>query len=388
MNNKSVSMVIMTGVDHSTHPQSILSQAIESSTLDLIDKGQRSAGIDQVIVCANSTRLASLVPDEVALKATEEDSFDFGRTFSSLVRRRRLEGVLYFGGGSGVLLDVEDLDSMANFLRDKDRIIIANNFYSTDFMGVTPANALLQADLGPRDNSLGWSGREVGLDPFEFPRTAATQFDIDSPLDLVVLKIWGEQSGRLGQFLSSMDFDHQSLKDLLPLFVDPQRTLAISGRIGASTWSHLERNAACRINLISEGRGSHSDDGGRRAPGSLVGSLYDSFGSAGMFKRLLAMGEALIMDTRPLFRRSRTWPSPADRFWSDLQRPEKIENPQVRKLTEDSLDAGSTVVLGGHSVVSGSLYLLTDKAWQDREHLREKVNLSLATALDSVGRLN
>jgi hypothetical protein len=57
---------------------------------------------------------------------------------------------------------------------------------------------------------------------------------------------------------------------------------------------------------------------------------------------------------------------PADRFWSDLLRPDMIVDPTARAFTAAARDAGVPVLLGGHSLVSGGLLVLIDCAW--REH--------------------
>ena len=57
--------------------------------------------------------------------------------------------------------------------------------------------------------------------------------------------------------------------------------------------------------------------------------------------------------------------SRADRFWSDLARPEQIEEPFLREFTQAAREASIPVLLGGHSLVSGGLMLLTEHAWRD-----------------------
>jgi hypothetical protein len=55
---------------------------------------------------------------------------------------------------------------------------------------------------------------------------------------------------------------------------------------------------------------------------------------------------------------NKLWPSPADRFNSDLRRPNDIADSFLRNFTAAALAAPIPVVLGGHSLVSGGLLAL------------------------------
>jgi hypothetical protein len=45
------------------------------------------------------------------------------------------------------------------------------------------------------------------------------------------------------------------------------------------------------------------------------------------------------------------WPSPEDRFASDLLLPDRILDPWLKALTRSALDAPIPILLGGHSLV-------------------------------------
>jgi hypothetical protein len=57
------------------------------------------------------------------------------------------------------------------------------------------------------------------------------------------------------------------------------------------------------------------------------------------------------------------WPSASDRFFSDLRRPAQVRDPFVRALTEAAMIAPVPVIMGGHSLVAGGMYVLIEAAW-------------------------
>jgi hypothetical protein len=54
----------------------------------------------------------------------------------------------------------------------------------------------------------------------------------------------------------------------------------------------------------------------------------------------------------------RGWPTPEDRFASDLLLPERIVDPWLRDLTVAAADASIPVLLGGHTLVGPGLRLV------------------------------
>ena len=85
------------------------------------------------------------------------------------------------------------------------------------------------------------------------------------------------------------------------------------------------------------------------------------------FSELAELAGAACVDTRPILSHLGVRASRADRFWSDLARPEQIEEPFLREFTQAAREASIPVLLGGHSLVSGGLMLLTEHAWRDED---------------------
>ena len=86
----------------------------------------------------------------------------------------------------------------------------------------------------------------------------------------------------------------------------------------------------------------------------------------------IRIGESVLenrtfLDDRVLWAARGNWPSPADRFNSDLLRPEDISDPFIQQFTSAAMSCPVPVVLGGHSLVSGGLRVLIDAAWGSRK---------------------
>jgi hypothetical protein len=276
-----------------------------------------------------------------------------------------MERCFYMGGGAGPLLTTSDLASVAEQILAADRLLVTNNFYSSDWAAFGPTSVLLKHAPPDNDNELAWLlGEDAGLPIRELPRTGATQFDVDTPVDLLTLAAHPEAGPHTRAYLKDLDLDTSALDAALPLMLDRDATILVAGRVSSATWGYLERETACSTRVFSEERGMRAS--GRQARGearSILGYHLDAVGPRGLFEALANLAQAVFMDNRVLFAHRGLWPSAADRFYSDLRQPEKVGDPFVRALTEAALTAPVPVVMGGHSLVSGGLYVLVEAAW-------------------------
>jgi hypothetical protein len=138
--------------------------------------------------------------------------------------------------------------------------------------------------------------------------------------------------------------------------------------VGSQAWSYLERETACRVRIYSEERGMQA--AGRDTSGevrSLLAFHLREVGCPRFFEELGQLADVACLDTRPLLAHLGVAASRADRFWSDLGCPERIEDQFLRELTAAARDAPLPVLLGGHSLVAGGLMLLTEAAWRDED---------------------
>jgi hypothetical protein len=367
MSAETLPLLIMTGTSEGSEPERMVSRARQAITLDLVDKALGVPNLLPVIVATNSTELARRLaglPVRVELDSAGEP-FHFGRRLAGLIASYDMERCFYMGGGAGPLLTISDLASVAEQILAADRLLVTNNFYSSDWAAFGPTSVLFEHAPPDNDNELAWLlGEDAGLPIRELPRTGATQFDVDTPVDLLTLAIHPEAGPHTGACLKGLSLDTSALEAALPLMLDRDATILVAGRVSSATWGYLERETACSTRVFSEERGMRAS--GRQARGearSILGYHLEAVGPEGLFEALANLAQAVLIDNRVLFAHRGLWPSAADRFYSDLRQPEKIGDPFVRALTETAMAASVPVIMGGHSLVSGGLYVLIEAAW-------------------------
>ena len=84
------------------------------------------------------------------------------------------------------------------------------------------------------------------------------------------------------------------------------------------------------------------------------------------------MVQAAFIDTRAIFAHLGIQPSRPDRFLSDALEPDGISEPWLREFTAAALDAPIPVVLGGSSLVTSGVQLLSEAAWRRHDALEAK----------------
>ena len=295
-----------------------------------------------------------------------DDSFHFGMTLAEIVRGTDAQSVLYFGSGSGGLLERQHVARLCTFAERKEDAALFNNFYSCDFAVITNRRAVLEASLPSKDNGLGFALAEAGTHCYALPRDAASQFDIDVPTDLHLLKHFGRGGDALRRFLRSWPSAHPSLGNLCSLLTDRKAVVYLAGRIQPGTWQSFELATACRTGGFIEGRGMKASPNGRSP---LLGAVA-SDDPVRFFDRLASAADGAILDTRPLLAAGGELPPAGDRFASDLFLPREIVDPRWRAFTEAAMNAAIPVVLGGHNLVSGGLLLLADECWKGQDFPR------------------
>jgi hypothetical protein len=367
MTAETLPLLIMTGVSQGSEPERMVSLARQAVTLDLVERALAVPELRPVVVSTNSAALAQQLagaPVHVELDPPGEP-FHFGHRLAELIARWEMARCFYMGGGAGPLLQTPVLAEVVQAVLAAERLVLTNNFYSSDFVAFSPTSALAGQPLPDNDNELAWLlGEDVGLPIQELPRSGGTQFDVDTPVDLLTLAVHPEAGTHTKQCLAGLDLDTTAIESALPLMLDRDATLLVAGRVSSATWAYLERETACSTRVFSEERGMRAS--GRQARGevrSLLGYHLDAVGLERFFADLATMGQALFLDNRVLFAHRGLWPSAADRFSSDLRQPAQISDPFVRALTEAAMAAPIPVIMGGHSLVSGGMYALVEAAW-------------------------
>jgi hypothetical protein len=362
-------LIVFSGGMRETGVERLVAGARDAAALDTLDRGIESGAFAGSILATDSAELAAAAPEGIVIDL-DPGAFDFDSRLRSLVASRRIRRPFYVGGGSIPLLQTPDLAALAERLATAEELVISNNFFSADFVGWTPGSAIDAIGAIPSDNRLPQLLHgEAGLANWAMERTIASQFDIDAPADLAVLKLYHAGGPRLRAYLDSIEIDVQPYQRAARFFLKPSMVV-VAGRVGSFTWQYLERETACRIRVLSEERGMQSDE--REHSGlvrSILGFYLERAGMDGLFDALAELGDAVFLDSRVLLAHAHVSPSRTDRFLSDLGRWEEVSEPFTRELTHAASRAAVPVVLGGHSLVAGGIMALVQAAWEahDRE---------------------
>jgi CTP:molybdopterin cytidylyltransferase MocA len=366
---KTLPLLIMTGVTEASEPERMVSQVRQAITLDLVERALSVSSLRPIVVATNSPALARQLAGYGQRVTVDRDEpgepFHFGRRLLGLIARYDADRCFYIGGGAGPLLSAADMAAIAEKMLAADHLLITNNFYSSDWAAFCPTSALAGYAPPDNDNELAWLlGEDAGLSIQELPRNGATQFDVDTPADLLTLSVHPDAGAHARACLDGMALDTQALNLALPMLLDHDAEILVAGRVGSLTWSYLERETACRTRVISEERGMRASR--RQVQGqvrSVLGYYLDAVGLARFFQGLATMGQAVFLDNRVILAHRGLWPSAADRFYSDLRRPAQVGESFLREFTAAAMAAPVPVIMGGHSLVAGGMYALVEAAW-------------------------
>jgi hypothetical protein len=361
----------------------LVGDAWAASTLDLLALAASSNLFERAVLVTENAELANTALREAAtwqsalpldIEAHAGDSFHFGDSLLAVCRTYSFDRIVYVGGGSMPLATEQTLQDLVTIAGGDSPCVAANNPYSADIVAFWPASALERISLPPTDNDLAWRLHyEAGLPFAPLPHTLATSFDIDTPTDLAILW-WSTQSSSLtsglGPRLSSLLSD---LPDRLPtLSATVERAykamatlraeILVVGRVSSWVWRRLEINLPCQTRVVSEERGMQAS--GREQRGevhSILGSYADLAGIDGLIHLIEQTSNAAFLDSRVLFAHRHLTVSRADRFASDALMPDLVSDPWVRELTQATANASLPIILGGHSLISGGLWALSER---------------------------
>ena len=336
--------------------------AIGTGTLRRADE----AGFTPLIaVTADAAATEAFIAAGAQVVAPVTDPFHFGRELAALAAGRGLLRLCAIGAGAGALLRSSDLASLREDLEASEALVLSNNYYSADLIGLVPASALAAIELPATDNPLPrLLHQQAGLPSRQLVRSAATLLDVDTPADATVLlrhPLCPEELRAVGAWDAELG---PRIDALMRIITTPERELVVAGRVGAPVWSYLETQTACRVRMLAEERGMQA--AGRDVSGearSALGFLYAAIGPEAFFARMAELGDGLLLDSRVIFAHLGWRPGPAERFASDLFSVDGITDPDVRAFTAAAAAAPIPVLLGGQTLVSGVLWTMVDAAW-------------------------
>jgi len=360
---KSVRAVIFHAPCGDSPLERLVEAAQRANAVDLVNRLQ-SVGCHAVDFVTSPKAADAVPPETMPLLCNSDAEFHFGDTLRRLIESHQPDGLLYFGSGSGALLEAGQIARLAAFAQNADRGGLFNNFYSCDYAAIARPKDLIPLALPAIDNALGFAMADAGLPCHALPRDRSTQCDIDTPIDLLLLHRTTSGGSCLQSYLSDAMPSHPTIDAVLPLLTNRAAVVALAGRVNPVIWSHFEREVACRTSAYVEGRGMRSA-GTPHIP-LLAAAVREDAGRT-FFRRLARAADAAIIDSRVLLAQHGVLPEKTDRFSSDWFRPASIGDSLWREFTEQAAAAEIPVLLGGHSLVSGGLYLLADACWKGSE---------------------
>jgi hypothetical protein len=343
--------------------------ALRECALDTLQEAASSGAYARLILVEDQTTAAALegrLPVGTTLDLdAPATAFHFGRRLRDVVQRHELARPVYVGCGLP-LIKAAELAHVANELRESEKAVVANNFFSADLLGFVPGSVVEAVTLPDNDRIIPRLLRdEGGLENRSLVRTMQNQFDLDTPGDLAILAAAGGAGPNLQRHIAAAAIDTSRLEAASRLFTDRDAEVVVAGRVGTQTWQYLESETACRVRMFAEERGLQA--AGRDTNGqarSLLAFHLQSVGSQRFFQELSEMGQAAFIDTRPLFAHMALKPLRPDRFLSDAMQPGGIEDAWVREFTAAACEAPIPVVLGGSSLVGSGVQLLSEAAWR------------------------
>ena len=381
-------VVVMLGGMDGGPLEALLRRALEASALDTLEAALATGRFERALLLAD--RAPSLpVPAGMTVEidadvgVSASAPFQYGRHLASAVARHDIDALLYCGAGSAPLLDAPALDALvapllASGAAGEAGLCVTNNRFSADLFALAPASMLARLDPPPAsDNAVPRRLRDQhGVEVVEPPRTLETQYNLDSPADLIALGLSGRARPRLAAVIAEAGLDIAAARDRVQrasrVFIDRTAEVLVAGRVSSRTWQYLEAEAACRVRLLAEERGMQA--AGTDADGtarSLLGQWIAEAGVSRAFGTLLPeLCDAAFIDIRPALVHLGIRPSRADRFAADLGRADAIEDPRLREIVDAANASPVPVVLGGHSLVGGVLPLLNQWAWDEHDGLR------------------
>lgn len=363
MNNPITFFILAGSKKITSEPARWLKQTREAMVLDLLRKLNSIEIIDRIIISSNDDDFLEIIngmdPRIILDKFHSPKSFNFGEWLSERILKYKPRSVFYWGAGASPFMTGELLESFCASISTGKDIMYANNFFSADWVAFTPAEASLEITPPPMDNNLAYYlWQERSLRSIYIAPSVEIIGDVDTPADLLVLKVHPNTSSHTADYLKTLDLDTTRIKKFISLLPERNR-IFLSGRVGSSLFKYLDTRSPCKYRIISEERGMRSSGRlKRREVRSFFGEMIEKVGLDMVFQFIEETSKAAVIDSRVIFAHISKKVSTNDRFYSDLGIPGMIGDPFVREFTKRVINSPIPILTGGHSLILGGLWAL------------------------------
>lgn len=359
-------VVIFEGTRAQSPVEEMLVRVRHAALADNIDKFLSLPRVDRVFLVTNQPGLEQLSNDPrfcIEINNVSPMDFQFGRELLRLVAQHQIKELVCLGGAAVPLITAGELSLVLQLLGEKEGRFVTNNVQSADIIAFNPATVLCQYPPPATDNALAMLLRyDAGFEQVLLPATLGTQFDIDTPGDVLVLAASPFGGPHLRSTLQNLSLDVSEVERLKHVLRGEYRELVLAGRVGAPAIARLNSHFKVRLRVFSEERGMKAL--GRLDRGevvSLLGCWLEECGPEHFFARLAAVADAALIDTRVIFAHMKRELSDADRFYSDLGCHLEIRDQWVKEFTRAAANCPIPVLLGGHSLVAGCIWAFTEE---------------------------
>jgi hypothetical protein len=337
--------------------------ADDAGELTLLLARARSIAADDLVV-----RLRSAGAVDVRIDAGPPDGRSFGERLRGLAGELEPgSGLVVLGSGSIPLATEDALRALLATAASGERRALTNNRYSSDVSAIGDAAILAGVPDLPSDNALPrWLDAEAGVVVEELPDRDRLGLDLDSPLELELLRRHPDCPAPVAELARTMG-PHlaraaEVLDRLSALAGDPRAELLIAGRLTSAGLRSLEEQTACRIRAFVEERGLRTATPRQRPPAAVLGLLLDREGPEEIGLLVARLADGAIIDSRVLLAHrlgadENAWPSPEDRYASDLLLADRVRDPWLQQLTFHAWSHEVPIALGAHSLVGPGLAL-------------------------------
>ncbi len=362
---ETVSAVIFEGGKAVSSVEKDLQLVRHALLLDNIEKLKESPYIGDIYLLTNYPELVkegNALGIHSILNNTSPQEFSFGKELQKIISENSLKHIFYLGGAGAPLLSQKDINYICRQILSRDRVILTNNSQSADMVAFTPASLLLEVAPPFMDNTLAVDLQEgTGITQELIPATLGVVFDLDTPTELMVLRVTSFVGPRGKEALAKFSLDLNRISKARSALAGDYEEILLLGRVGAPIISRMNLNLKARLRVFSEERGMKAL--GRiknKEVVSLMGFFLEEVGVKGFFDYISKIAACAFIDSRVIFSHKKLDPSDSDRFNSDLGRWKEVKDPFVREFTQAAVEAPIPIILGGHSLVLGGLWALVE----------------------------